>query len=143
MKFDIAFGRDDEWNTRMNKLFKRVFAELELLVPRAKLYLYGKYYRSEDELVEDTIHEIVEAELILDLIKIKDCSLSALGRMNMASVAHLLTSISLYDGKAVILGRVGDKFRTVEKFMDKIGLKYILLKQILKESGVSEEETLK
>jgi hypothetical protein len=140
MKFDIVFGRDDEWNTRMNKLFKRVFAGLELSVPRAKLYLYGKYYRSEDELVEDTIHEIVEAELILDLIKIKDCSLSALGRMNMASVAHLLTSISLYDGKAIILGRVGDKFKTVEKFMDKIGLKYILLREILKESGVSEGE---
>jgi hypothetical protein len=143
MKFDIAFNRYDEWSMRMNKLFKRVFAELELSVPRAKLYLYGKYYRNEDELIEDTIHEIVETELILDLIKIKDCSLSALGRMNMVSVAHLLTSISLYDGKAVILGRVGDKFKTVKQFMDKIGLKYVLLGEILKKTGVSEGEILK
>jgi hypothetical protein len=122
----------DVWALENNKKYKRVFSNICFdLITKSKfrLHLYSPHYISEEQVINDTIHEIVETSVFIALGDI----LNVLDWYNekTADVIHLVAGVSLYDGSEEIIIDDTEEFSKVaEKFLKKIGYKYKYIKDV-------------
>jgi hypothetical protein len=85
--------------------------------------LYSQYYINEEQVFRDSIHEIVETTL--EIILLESLSSNYNIFKVIPFVGHLLTEISLYDGKEPIpIGESKEVFKTIENFLKKLGYDY-------------------
>jgi hypothetical protein len=122
----------DVWALENNKKYKRVFSNIGFdLITKSKfrLHLYSPHYISEEQVINDTIHEIVEISVFIalgDILNILDWY-----NEKTADVIHLVAGTSLYDGsEEIVIDDTKEFSKVAEKFLKKIGYKYKYVKDV-------------
>jgi hypothetical protein len=120
----------EDWAKNINFLTKRMSATLYLKSwknDEFSVVLYSKYYIDEEQVFRDSIHEITEATLEIILLEILPFSFKIF--KTIPNISHILTELSLYDGKEpIIISQSKKIFRKIEFFLKKLGYAYKIVK---------------